>query len=221
MYLEQGPQGWQDYQYMKTHRSLSSIQEYFSRSAPGYTAKTKSGVWDVIKRKEKDALWQLLKPHPEDVILDAGCGDGYYLSQLVELGCRAQGIDYSPMMVEEAKRNGLNVELADLEGEWAFGNKFDKVLCPGVLEFCRDAKKVLLNLQSVLKPEGYIVLLVPTLSFGGYIYKICHRIMGCGQNIELFSPKAIQNMAQASKLKVNEIIRATPLSMAVKLVTLP
>ena len=205
----------------KVEPSLESIQEYFSRHAPGYTRKTKAGIWNIIKRKEKDALWRLLNPQPQDVILDAGCGDGYYLSQLVESGCKAQGVDYSSAMVEEAKKNGLNVEQADLEGKLVINHKFDKVLCPGVLEFCRDSRKVLLNLQSVLKPEGSIVLLIPTNSLGGYFYRICHRIFGCGENIELFSLEKIQDLARETNLRVNEMIKATPLSMAVKLVNLP
>ncbi len=205
----------------KAEHSLSGIKEYFSRNASGYTQKTQSGVWDIVKKKEKEAIWKLLKPQAHDAILDAGCGDGYYLSQLESLGCDAQGIDFSPRMVEEAQRKGLNVIAANLEEPLNLDKKFDKILCPGVFEFCQDAGKILMNLKGALKPEGSIILLIPGNSWGGYAYRMYHRFLGCGEYIKLYSLEKIKELALACGLRVNEMIVATPLSFAVKLVNLP
>jgi 23S rRNA (guanine745-N1)-methyltransferase len=57
-----------------------------------------------------------LKAGPEDVVLDAGCGDGFYLGTLQrEHGFRAHGIDISIPAVEAAARKYPDCE-------WIVGN---------------------------------------------------------------------------------------------------
>jgi 23S rRNA (guanine745-N1)-methyltransferase len=51
------------------------------------------------------AIAQLLSPSPSDVVLDAGCGDGFYLGSLSrETGFDAHGVDISIPAVNSAAR---------------------------------------------------------------------------------------------------------------------
>lgn len=48
---------------------------------------------------------ELISPTPEDVVLDAGCGDGYYPGNLARAtGARAHGVDISLPAIEAAAR---------------------------------------------------------------------------------------------------------------------
>ncbi|MDR0665031.1 MAG: class I SAM-dependent methyltransferase [Helicobacteraceae bacterium] len=50
-------------------------------------------------------------------VLDAGCGNGLFLSRLQTIGIAAKGIDLSAAMVENARSGGLNAERIDLKDE--------------------------------------------------------------------------------------------------------
>ena len=52
-----------------------------------------------------DAIAEVLNASPKDVILDAGCGDGFYLGTLARrIGCSAHGVDISLPAIEAAAR---------------------------------------------------------------------------------------------------------------------
>ena len=51
------------------------------------------------------AIAALMLPAPEDIVLDAGCGDGFYLGTLArQTGCGAHGVDISVPAIEAAAR---------------------------------------------------------------------------------------------------------------------
>jgi SAM-dependent methyltransferase len=51
---------------------------------------------------------------PGDTVLDLACGDGGLAPHLARHGLRYLGVDATPAMVEEARRNGVEAELGDL-----------------------------------------------------------------------------------------------------------
>ena len=52
-----------------------------------------------------DAIAELAAPNPQDVVLDAGCGDGFYLGNLAaRSGCYAHGVDISVGAIDSAAR---------------------------------------------------------------------------------------------------------------------
>jgi len=60
---------------------------------------------DLCLKRRANLLVQELDPKKNDVILDAGCGDGYYLFLLSNLGdFNLTGIDYLKKNVDDARR---------------------------------------------------------------------------------------------------------------------
>ena len=52
-----------------------------------------------------DGITEMLAAYADDVVLDAGCGDGFYLGSLAEkAGCEAHGVDISTPVVDAAAR---------------------------------------------------------------------------------------------------------------------
>jgi 23S rRNA (guanine745-N1)-methyltransferase len=58
-----------------------------------------------VTRPLLDAIVETIAPRPDDVVLDAGCGDGFYLGSLArEAGVEAHGVDISIPAVNAAAR---------------------------------------------------------------------------------------------------------------------
>ncbi len=71
-----------------------------------------SGVTEPLLRE----IAALASPGPQDVVLDAGCGEGFYLGRLAaENGCAGYGIDISIPAVDVAARKYSGCE-------WVVGN---------------------------------------------------------------------------------------------------
>src|SRR5580692_1180623 len=53
----------------------------------------------------RDAIGEIMAVRPDDVVLDAGCGEGFYLGTLAgETGFDAHGVDISTTAVDAAAR---------------------------------------------------------------------------------------------------------------------
>ncbi|KXP11938.1 hypothetical protein AXK57_20415 [Tsukamurella pulmonis] len=97
-------------------------------------------------------------------VLDAGCGSGPTLADLVEGGATAVGFDGSSAMIEIARdRVGADAELlvVDLGGPFPFEDSvFDDVVCALALHYLEDWHGPLLEMRRVLKPGGRVILSV-------------------------------------------------------------
>ncbi len=114
----------------------------------------------------------LLAPTFGELILDAGCGTGRNLRQLVLVGSRPVGIDFSEGMLRVARRchPDVPVALADLERPLPFrAASFDAVLCALVGEHLSELAVVLREFRRVLKQGGRMVFSVyhPAMSAAG------------------------------------------------------
>lgn len=94
--------------------------------------------------------------HPEDRVLDFGCGGGWLLRAL---DCAEKtGVEINPAAHDLCRENGVEVveRLEDLEDR-----VFDVALSHHSLEHVANPHGVLESLRSRLKPEGELILVVP------------------------------------------------------------
>jgi SAM-dependent methyltransferase len=61
-------------------------------------------------------------------VLDVGCGTGIAARQFQAAGCRVLGIDVDDRMAEQARRSGLEVEVAPFEDWDPDGRAFDAII---------------------------------------------------------------------------------------------
>jgi len=95
------------------------------------------------------------------VILEMGCGDGFWLETLRNLGYEnIVGIDTSRAALEVAAQKGLNVRLGDLY-ELEVDDVFDVVLFLDTLEHLPDPKAALRRAHRALRTRGTLFLAVP------------------------------------------------------------
>lgn len=122
--------------------------------------------------------------HPQDVVLDFGCGGGWVLKQQE---CKRRiGIEVNPTTIKIAEENGIEVYdvLNDLEDE-----SVDVIISNSALEHTLNPLEELKELYKKLKTGGSIIFIVPCENIS-YKYKpndINHHLYS-------WSPMAIGNL---------------------------
>lgn len=115
---------------------------------------------------------KLLAHVQNELILDAGCGTGRNLKQLLQAGSKPIGIDFSEGMLSIAHREQTDVPLAlaDLAQPLPFVTAtFDAVLCALIGEHLSNLSAVFREFHRVLKKGGRLVFSVyhPAMSAAG------------------------------------------------------
>ncbi len=104
-------------------------------------------------------LVSLLAPQPGERILDFGCGTGHLTAKLAESGADVVGIDSSPAMIAQARRNypRLRFELADGQ-RYRAAQAFDAVFSNAALHWMLDAEAAAASISASLRQGGRLVL---------------------------------------------------------------
>jgi ubiquinone/menaquinone biosynthesis C-methylase UbiE len=115
----------------------------------------------LIKDRHVDSLKNFL-PYIKDPILDIGSRDGILISLLKERGFNdLTGIDVSAEAVEVMNSKGFKAYHADADNMPFENESFQTVSLIHVIEHCRDIKKVVNEVNRVLKIGGYILVEIP------------------------------------------------------------
>ena len=111
-------------------------------------------VWD-----HGASLLSLLDAKPGERILDFGCGTGHLTNEIAATGADVTGIDRSPDMIEQARRNypELRFELAD-GLKYRAEKPFDAVFSNAVLHWMRPPEAAAESIAAAVKPGGRVVL---------------------------------------------------------------
>ncbi len=179
---------------------LTPVEEYFSAKAGKYHKKSSRGFWSRWRQRELLAIRKLLKPRRGEVMLDAGCGAGFYSKWLKKRGVEVTGCDFSHSMceayIQQLKRP---VFRANLEAV-ALNPQFDGILSSGALEFCDCPERAIRHLADGLKPgkSSRLVIMVPTDGIGGWVYRKWHQRHGF--SVHRFSRERLERMGRLSGL---------------------
>ena len=119
---------------------------------------------DVMRRRR--LIREALGAQPGERILDAGCGPGFYISELhdeVGSGGSLVGVDSSPQMLAVAAhrnegRAGVEFRAGDVTSLPVKDGEFDGAICVQVLEYVDDPTAALAELRRALRPGGRAVV---------------------------------------------------------------
>jgi arsenite methyltransferase len=119
---------------------------------------------DILRRRA--LVHEALGAQPGDRVLDAGCGPGFYVAEILErVGPKGSvaGVDASaPMLGLAAKRCEGHDNASFYEGDVTAlpvpDAEFDRVLSVQVLEYVDDIPAALAELLRVLRPGGRAVI---------------------------------------------------------------
>lgn len=145
---------------------MSDSRFNYDAIAAAYAAKVDSSSWNALY--ERPAMIAQLPPVRERTILDAGCGSGWYATQLLAGGAMVDCIDASERMValagsrfaalppNEARR--VTVQVASLGETLPFEDaRFDGAISPLVLHYLEDWRPALREIRRVLAPGGWLL----------------------------------------------------------------
>jgi len=97
----------------------------------------------------------------DSVLLDAGCGNGFSMQVLREVGYeRVKGVDASPAMVAQARARGFDVVEGDLRS-LPFSNAcFDGIISVSALQWLKggDVERAAREFHRVLRDGGLVVV---------------------------------------------------------------
>lgn len=184
------------------------IAEQLARPS-GMAGRLLGTAMDVANRKPVRLAADLLAPRPSEHILDAGCGTGAAMVELLRRApCRVTGIDPSDAMLQSCRRRlrrlgrGSKAELlsARIEDMPFADESFDAVLALNVLYFCDAEGTMLKRLARVLRPGGRLVAYVThrdTMTNWPFAREGIHRLFDQAELSQLFesagfAPESIQ-----------------------------
>jgi len=97
-------------------------------------------------------------------LLDVGCGDGFFLEQLIAMGFECVGLEPSTQAAELCQARvgplGGQVHCQEIR-DYHPTDPFDVVVCGEVLEHVEDDVDMLIHIHRLLRPGGTLVLTVP------------------------------------------------------------
>jgi len=104
------------------------------------------------------ALIDLLEVKPGQRILDLGCGTGQLTAQIAGRGAEVLGVDKSPEMIGEARKNfpSLKFEIADA-AHFTAPRPFDAVFSNAALHWMKPPRAVARRISEALRPGGRFV----------------------------------------------------------------
>ncbi len=136
----------------------------------------------IVSQYHPGTRWRLrvllstLPISAEDIVLDAGCGDGYISSQLAMVAKEVVGVDIDQGIIERNRKTfdlpNLRFVACDLNelGNCFAINTFSKIVCTDVLEHSYGFKRILENFSHVLRTDGFLYFTVPLGNHGHFVY---------------------------------------------------
>jgi trans-aconitate methyltransferase len=135
---------------------------------PQITAQgTNPKSWDAALYDSKHSfVWrygaeliELLAPQKGERILDLGCGTGHLTHRIAQSGAKVIGLDRSPAMLAEARRNYPELRLVAADAtRFEFAAPFDAVFSNATLHWILDAEHVVECVATSLLPGGRFVM---------------------------------------------------------------
>lgn len=205
--------------YKKTRESIHcypEFQEYFVH-------------YPIKKSRYSSHVYALQMIGRNHEVLDIGCGEGFFASEVVKQGNRVTGVDAMPEASESSALSGYySVDLnegLDLVVDRLKGKRFDRVLLLDILEHLGRPERILEQCHALVKEDGQVIVSVPNIAniwvrlmllFGRFDYT--DRGILDKTHQRFYTRKtARQLLAQAGYKIVNQKMTVIPLELALGL----
>jgi len=125
--------------------------------------------WWYKARREIIFDWvkNIIRAYPNPKVLDIGCGTGYNVAYLQQLGCEnVTGFDFSADALEYCRsRNLTRLICGDASRIPLRSASYDVILTLDIIEHLKDDVGTLQEIHRTLKPGGTLVIFVPAYQF--------------------------------------------------------
>ncbi|MGA2681265.1 MAG: class I SAM-dependent methyltransferase [Candidatus Bathyarchaeia archaeon] len=107
----------------------------------------------------------ILAINPNDIVMDFGCGPGFFTIELAKKAKRVVAVDLSPEMLKKAENKGAKAGVKNIEFMQSDGTKIqldarsvDLIFLVTVFHEIGDTQRVLAEFHRILKPSGSLVI---------------------------------------------------------------
>lgn len=141
-------------------RHSEAIVDQFTRQAAQFAQSPTARSEDILER-----MLRMARPQPMDEALDVACGPGVLVCALAKLVQGATGIDLTPAMLDQARRNQQEQGLSNVS--WELGDatalayqdqRFSIVTCRFAFHHFPEPLRVLREMRRVCRPGARIVV---------------------------------------------------------------
>jgi cyclopropane fatty-acyl-phospholipid synthase-like methyltransferase len=168
-----------------------------------------------------------------DRMLDVGCDTGEFLASAArQFGILPVGVDVSSRAVQQAKANGIEAYITDLENAADYLKAFSVITAIDLIEHVVDPRSLLQQIFSRLRPGGITYLETPNIYSS--IYQVgswlCHLTKGQpkatferlfpDQHIQYFTGNSFATLAQECGFEIVQL-SARPLPFSDLATSLP
>lgn len=148
---------------------------------------------------------------PNSKVLDVGCGLGYSLLELKNIGCEAYGIDPDPNALKLTKKFNLKFKRSFITDNPFPKVKFDYIIANQVLEHTNNPMEFLTTCKGRLTKNGRIILSFPnTNSLTRYFLGNNWLHWHIPYHLNFFTKKSIKILANKSGLTIENLRTVTP-----------
>lgn len=128
------------------------------------------------------------------LLLDAGCGTGWFSQKAEQLGARVVSVDVAGKVLREVRKKcSSSLIQCDICDTSFSDDSFDIVLASEVVEHTLSPKQAIAEMARVLKPGGVLVLTVPN--------RIWHFAVTIGNTLRVRPYAGLENWVRRSALK--------------------
>ena len=181
--------------------------ELFEREASRYEAWYVSVRGRRVDRAERALLQWLLTRFPgARSVLEIGCGTGHFVGWFAEWRMRGVGLDRSPAMLGEMRRNFPEIPaiLGDADDLPFRDGAVDVALFVTTLEFLDDPPKALAEAVRVAR-QGIILVVLNRWSVGGFSRRwgpqACQPLLGRTQDYSVWTLRAAVEKAAGERME--------------------
>ncbi|MEM1109220.1 MAG: class I SAM-dependent methyltransferase [Planctomycetota bacterium] len=167
---------------VRYHAAAMPFEKYEERGALVWESYQKADFF----RKRAHHLASAAKqccPNEGDLLLDVGCGDGFFSHMFAQQGIEVLGIDPEPEGVEQSRQMTANQQYPGPRPRFEQGRgdaiprddeSVDAVTLFDVIEHLANPVIILREIARVLKPGGKALIVTPGWQFGGSSDAVYH-----------------------------------------------
>jgi 23S rRNA (guanine745-N1)-methyltransferase len=156
-----------------------------------------------------EGILNLSRPQPADIVLDVGCGEGFFLGSLARrIGCSAHGVDIAiPAADAAAKRYR--------ECEWIVANADRRIPFADLsfsLVLSITGRRNIAEFLRVLRPEGRLLMAVPApndlIEIRGRGRDRVERTIAEAENFHLLQRERVTTSADLDAAGVEDVLHS-------------
>lgn len=157
-----------------------------------------------------DGSVMYLRAQPGGRVLDVGCGNGAFVHRMRELGWAAEGIDFDPEGVAQARALGLPVRCGSLDEQGYPDCAFDAITLSHVIEHVPRLVAFLRECHRILRPGGRIVLRTPNArAFSHQHFGGAWTPLDPPRHLHVFTPAALRTLLVRAEFSSPRVFTCT------------